>query len=84
MTPQYIHIDEDGGKFYYKNKEMTIRHREDGPAFEFNGYEVWFLDGVQYTKEKHAQRTAKTMELTMDQIAEKFGIPVEKLKIVKN
>jgi hypothetical protein len=61
---------------------MTIRHREDGPACEFNGYEIWFLDDLQYTKKKHAQLTAKIMELTMDQIAEKFGIPVEKLKIV--
>ena len=32
MTPQYIVINEFGTKHYYKDKEMTIFHREDGPA----------------------------------------------------
>jgi hypothetical protein len=39
---------------------------------------------VGHSEEEHARRTAKVVELTLDQIAEKFGISVEKLKIVKN
>ena len=46
MTPQYIEINELGNKFYYKDKEMTIRHREDGPAFEWSGGDKsWFING---------------------------------------
>ncbi len=46
MTPQYIHINEFESKFYYKDKAMTIPHREDGPAFEgSNGSKYWYLNG---------------------------------------
>jgi hypothetical protein len=46
MTPQYIVINEFGTKYYYKDKEMTILHREDGPAYEgCNGTKVWWLNG---------------------------------------
>jgi hypothetical protein len=46
MTPQYIRINEFGTKYYYKNKEMTIFHREDGPAVEWsNGEKCWYLNG---------------------------------------
>jgi hypothetical protein len=46
MTPQYIVINEFGTKYYYKDKEMTILHREDGPAYEgCNGDKSWFLNG---------------------------------------
>jgi len=42
---QYIMINGDGDKFYYSNKEMTIRHREDGPAIEYtNGYKEWCIN----------------------------------------
>jgi hypothetical protein len=42
---QYIHIDEDGNKYYYKDKEMTIRHRSDGPAVEYShGTKSWLVD----------------------------------------
>ena len=45
MTTQYI-IKNDNGIFYYKDKEMTIRHREDGPAVEWaNGTKYWWLNG---------------------------------------
>ena len=43
---QHIRIDEDGNKFYYKNKAMTIGHRLDGPAFEgADGSKEWHVDG---------------------------------------
>jgi hypothetical protein len=46
MTPQYIEIDEDGNEFYYKDRAMTILHREDGPAIEgSNGSKEWWIDG---------------------------------------
>ena len=52
MTPQYIKIDSNGNKFYYKDKEMTSYHREDGPAFEgADGYKVWYLNGQPHRED---------------------------------
>ena len=52
MTPQYIHIDRDGDKFYFKDKEMKVRHREDGPAIEFgNGYKAWYIDNKEHRED---------------------------------
>ena len=46
MTPQYIEIDEYGNKTYFKDKAMTILHREDGPAVEWSdGHKEWRIDG---------------------------------------
>jgi hypothetical protein len=46
MTPQYIEIDKYGDKFYHKDKEMEILHREDGPAIEYSdGDKSWYLNG---------------------------------------
>jgi hypothetical protein len=46
MKEQFIHIDEDGDKLYYSDREMKIRHREDGPAVEWSdGYKAWWLNG---------------------------------------
>ena len=57
-------------------------HREDGPACEYaNGIKEWYINGDQLTESEFNSRN-KT-ELTLDQIAEKFGIPVESLKIKK-
>ena len=52
MTPQHIYIDEDNNKFYYKDKAMKIRHREDGPAIEYaDGYKAWFLNGKRHRED---------------------------------
>jgi len=153
MTPQYIIINENGSKFYYKDKEMTIFHREDGAAIEWSsgdkawylngechrenapavewkdgskvwylngklhredapaveyadgykawysngkhhredgpaveyavGYKEWWLNGVYHTEEEFKKKTAKEIVLTMDEIAEQFGVDVSKLKIKK-
>ena len=153
MTPQYIYINEFGSKFYYKDKEMTILHREDGPAYEgvngvkewylnnelhredgpaiewpngtkdwyLNGHlhredgpacewkngskfwyinskrhredgpaveyadgdKEWWLEGREYTEENFKKKTAKEIVLTLDEIANKLGIDVSKLKIKK-
>jgi hypothetical protein len=46
---QYIKIDEDGNKFYYRDKAMTMRHRIDGPAVECaDGYKAWYVDGKRH------------------------------------
>ena len=46
MNEQYIKIREDGYKFYYKDREMEIFHREDGPAVVWpDGTKHWFIDG---------------------------------------
>ncbi len=84
MTPQYILINEFGSKYYHKDKEMTILHREDGPAVEWtNGVKYWYLNDVSYTEEEFKKRTAKEITLTLDEIAERLGIDVSKLKIKK-
>jgi len=52
MTPQYIEINELGSKFYYKDKEMTIRHREDGAAVELSdGDKSWWLNGERHRED---------------------------------
>jgi hypothetical protein len=84
MTPQYIEIDENNNKSYYKDKEMEILHREDGPALEFgSGTKYWYLNGFNLTEQEFKMKTAKEIILTMDEIASKFGIEVSKLKIQK-
>jgi len=81
---QCIYIDKDGDKFYYKNKAMTILHREDGPAVEYaSGYKFWYLNDEAFTEEQFNQRMNPVTELTLEDIAEKFGIAVDKLKIKK-
>jgi hypothetical protein len=52
MTPQYIEIDQLGSKFYFKDKAMTVFHREDGPAIEgYDGYKVWYINGKRHRED---------------------------------
>jgi hypothetical protein len=52
MTPQYILINENGDKYYYKDREMTIRHREDGPAIEYtDGSKYWYINGERHRED---------------------------------
>jgi hypothetical protein len=131
MKEQFIHIDEDGDKLYYSDREMTIHHREDGPAVEYsNGSKSWYLNGklhredgpaiehadaykswwlngelhredgpaIEYAdgrnpewylngkhlfEEEFNARMNPVTELTLDEIAAKFGVSVEQLKIKK-
>ena len=127
---QFIRIDKYGDKFYFSDREMTIRHREDGPAYECaGGAKVWYLNGerhredgpaIEYadgskswyingelhredgpaaewadgskawylndkflTEEEFNARMNPVTELTLDEIASKFGVSVSKLKIKK-
>ena len=132
MKEQFIHIDESGNKRYYQNREMTILHRQDGPAYEHidghrawylngnrhrkdgpavegadgyrawflngerhredggpaiesehHGYRAWYLNGKKLTKEEHARHTQKEIVYTLDEIADKLGVDVNRLKIRK-
>ncbi len=52
MTPQYIKINSNGDKFYYKDRSMTIFHREDGPAISYkDGDKLWYLNGQQHRED---------------------------------
>lgn len=45
MQEQYIDI-RNGTKRYFKDKEMTILHRLDGPAVQYaSGYKEWNVNG---------------------------------------
>jgi hypothetical protein len=52
MTPQYIKINKYGDKYYFKDKEMEILHREDGPAIEYSyGSNSWYLNGERHRED---------------------------------
>jgi hypothetical protein len=52
MTPVYIIIGKYGNKHYYKDKAMTILHREDGPAAEHaNGCKEWYSNGKHHRED---------------------------------
>ena len=70
----------NGYNAWYLNGQY---HRLDGPAIEYSdGYKYWYLNGQELTEQEFLNRTTTT-ELTLEQIAEKFNIPIEKLKIKK-
>jgi len=107
MQEQYIRIDKNSNKFYYKDREMTIFHRLNGPAVEFPdgsktwwvdgkrhridgpacesvyGYIEWYVDGKRLTEEQFNALTGPTLELTLEDIAAKYGVDVSKVKIKK-
>ena len=40
---EYTIISSNGTKYYYRDKEKTILHREDGPAIEYaDGSKGWY------------------------------------------
>jgi len=127
---QYIYINKHGVKFYYKDREMTTRHRTDGPAYEgangdkvwyvndklhrldgpaveyadghkawfvdnklhrldgpavewVNGTQEWWVNGELLSEEQFNALTAPTLELTLEDIAAKFGVDASKVKIKK-
>jgi len=49
MQEQYTLIYKNGSKFYYKDPEMTMLHRTDGPAVEWDdGSKIWYVDGKKH------------------------------------
>ena len=68
----------NGSKWWYLNGKC---HREDGPAYEdVDGYKGWYINGEKLTAEEF---NARNVELTLDEIASKFGVSVDQLKIKK-
>jgi len=68
-----------GDKYWRINGQY---HREDRPAIEYvDGSKEWYINGQELTEEEFEARNK--VELTLDEIAKKFGIDVDKLKIKK-
>ena len=81
MKEYKVIIENNGTKSYYK-PNTNILHNEDGPAIEYPiGYKAWYLNGKEITKSEFNNRNK--VELTLDEIAEKFNINVNQLKIKK-
>ena len=78
---------EDGPAIEYANGDKVwyingIRHREDGPAIEYpDGTKYWYINGKRLSESKFNNRNK--VELTLDEIAKKFNINVNQLKIKK-
>jgi len=71
----------EGGKAWYVDGQ---HHRLDGPAIECaGGYKLWYVDGQRLTEVEFNALTAPTIELTLEEIASKFGVDVSKVKIKK-
>ncbi len=52
MEAQYIEINSNGSKFYYKDRAMKILHREDGPAIEMGGGDkYWYFNGKRHRED---------------------------------
>jgi uncharacterized protein (UPF0216 family) len=70
----------NGTKHWYHEDQL---HRLDGPAIErADGSKSWYIQGKELTEREFLTRT-QPRELSLDEIAQKFGIPVELLKIKK-
>ena len=66
-------------KHWCLNDEL---HREDGPAIErANGTKSWYLNGEELSEEEFNNRTK--VELSLEEISEKFNIPLDRLRIKK-
>jgi len=71
----------DGSKAWYVDGQ---HHRLDGPAIECaGGYKAWYVDGKHLSEKAFNTLSAPTIELTLEQIAAKFGVDVSKIKIKK-
>jgi len=71
----------DGSKSWHVD---DILHRLDGPAKEYVcGYKAWFVDGRRLTEAEFNMRH-QLKEITLEQIAKKFGIELSKLRIKPN
>jgi hypothetical protein len=72
--------DVTGYKSWFINGKY---HREDGPAVEYaDGSKSWYINDKRFTEEEFNAHM-NPVELTLDEIAEKFGVSVDKLKIKK-
>lgn len=71
----------DGYKSWWFNGN---RHRLDGPAIVGHGVsDSYYIDNELLTEEQFKARTAPTLELTLEDIAVKYGVEDSKIKIVE-
>ena len=79
MIEYKVKVDGDGHKEWYLNGHV---HREDGPAIEkANGNKSWWINGEELSEEEFNNRTK--VELSLEEISEKFNIPLDRLRIKK-
>ena len=70
-----------GDKEWYVNDRL---HREDGPAVEYaNGHKEWWINDNELTEEEFNALMNTITELTLEEIAAKFGVSVNQIKIKK-
>jgi len=71
----------DGSKYWFVDGQL---HRLDGPAVQYaDGRKYWYVDGKSLTEKQFNALTAPAFELTLEEIAVKFGVDVSKVKIKK-
>ena len=73
----------EGSKYWYIDGKL---HREDGPACEWaderRRSNEWYINGKRHREEEFNARM-NPVELTLDEVADKFGASVDRLKIKK-
>ena len=67
--------DSNGNEIYYENSDGYWSKKE----FDSKGKQIYYKDSDGVIEDNRS----KTVELTLDEIAKKFGINVENLKIKK-
>ena len=79
MIEYKVKVNSDGHKEWYLNDQ---RHREDGPAIECqDGSKFWYIEGKEISEQEFLDRNK--VELTLEEIADKFNININHLKIKK-
>jgi len=79
MIEYVVKVSDDGTKEWFLNGK---RHCEHGPAVEWaDGDKEWYLKGEQLTEKDF--RNIIAIELTLEEIANKLNIPLDKLRIKK-
>jgi hypothetical protein len=67
MNPPYIKTEIVGkgeNTFYFKDEEMTIRHREDGPASEYyDGEKFYYINGRELSEQDFIRRNNPLSEV---------------------
>jgi len=73
--------DANGSKTWCVDGQL---HRLDGPAIECaDGHKAWYVAGKRLTEVEFNALSAPTLELTLEEIAAKFSVDVNKVKIKK-
>ena len=78
MIEYKVNVYPDDSEYWWVGNH---RHRENGPAItRADGYEGWFLNGVQMSKRQHKEAMNPVKEMTMEEICEALGKNVKVIK----